>query len=91
LSYSFLQKEWNGNQLPVKDTQDIVDFFDQTWKSGNVKEVVSKTLGNTEFWEQDLNQIEGLTRSYRICTPTNRNQRNYRRFHQLQSKIFVKF
>ncbi len=57
----FYKKEWNGNQLPVKDTQDIVDFFDQTWKSGNVKEVVSKTLGNTEFWEQDLNQIEGLT------------------------------
>ena len=26
-----------------------------------MKEVVSKTLGNTEFWEQDLNQIEGLT------------------------------
>ena len=57
----FYKKEWNGSQLPVKDTQDIVDFFDQTWKSGNVKEVVSKTLGNTEFWEQDLNQIEGLT------------------------------
>lgn len=56
----FYKKEWQGKALPVKDTQDIVDFFDEIWKSSDLNEVVEKTLGNTDFWGQNLNEIPAL-------------------------------
>ena len=57
----FYQGEWNGKALPIKDTQEIVDTFKAAWSSNDTKKVTRKILSNTEFWDQDLNQVNGLT------------------------------
>jgi tagaturonate reductase len=53
-------KEWNGKQLPVKDSQDVTDFFADVWKSNDTDVVVNKVLSHVEFWGEDLTKIEGL-------------------------------
>lgn len=57
----FYQGEWNGKPLPIKDTQEIVATFNKAWSSNNTEKVTKEILANTEFWDQDLNQVEGLT------------------------------
>lgn len=57
----FYQGEWNGKALPIKDTQEIVDTFKETWSSNNTEKVTKEILANIEFWDQDLNQVKGLT------------------------------
>jgi len=57
----FYQGEWNGKALPIKDNQEIVDTFKEAWSSNNTEKVTKEILANTEFWDQDLNQVKGLT------------------------------
>lgn len=57
----FYKNEWHGNKLPIKDSEDVVDFFENLWQSNDIHEIVSKTLANFDFWEQDLNEINGLS------------------------------
>lgn len=57
----FYKKDWKDRTLPINDTKDIVAFFENSWQSNNVETAVRKTLSNTEFWEQDLNEVKGLT------------------------------
>lgn len=57
----FYQGEWNGKELPIKDTQEIIDTFKTVWSSNDTRKVAKEILANTEFWSQDLNQVKGLT------------------------------
>jgi len=59
----FYQGEWNGKVLPIKDNQEIVDTFKEAWSSNDSEKVAKEILANTEFWEQDLNQVKGLTQA----------------------------
>lgn len=56
----FYQGEWNGKTLPIKDNQEIVDTFKEAWSSNNTEKVTKEILANTEFWDQDLNEVKGL-------------------------------
>ena len=56
----FYQGEWNGKVLPIKDNQEIVDTFKEAWRSNNTEKVAKEILANTEFWDQDLNEVKGL-------------------------------
>lgn len=57
----FYKKEWQEKKLPINDTKDIVTFFETIWESNAIESVVKQTLSNNEFWEQDLNEVKGLT------------------------------
>lgn len=57
----FYQGEWNGKTLPIKDNQEIVDTFKEAWSSNNPEKVTKEILANTEFWDQDLNEVKGLS------------------------------
>lgn len=57
----FYEGEWNGKALPIKDNQEIADAFKEAWSSNNSEKVTKEILANTEFWDQDLNQVNGLT------------------------------
>lgn len=57
----FYQGEWNGKALPIKDNQEIVDTFKEAWSSNNSEKVTKEILANTEFWDQDLNEVKGLS------------------------------
>lgn len=56
----FYKKEWQGKALPVKDTPDIVGFFETVWQSKSTEETVTKVLANLDFWGEDLNHVKGL-------------------------------
>ena len=57
----FYKGTWNGQQLPIKDSEDIVDFFKTIWKENDYQHVATSTLANTSFWDNDLNTINDLT------------------------------
>lgn len=57
----FYKGEWKGEELPVNDDNEIVDFFKETWASGDYSQVAVKVLSNAAFWDTDLTQVKGLS------------------------------
>lgn len=56
----YYKGSWNGKSLPVKDSKDIVEAFDQAWNNTSLEATVEEILANTGFWDQNLNNITGL-------------------------------
>ncbi|PDS26620.1 tagaturonate reductase [Flavobacterium branchiophilum] len=59
----FYKGTWNNEALPVKDTPELVEAFKKAWELGNVESVVAAVLANTDFWDEDLNKVEGLSKA----------------------------
>ena len=57
----FYKGTWNNEALPVKDTPELVEAFNNIWQSGSQDSVVKQTLENTDFWGEDLTKINGLS------------------------------
>ena len=57
----FYKGEWNGNMLPVQDDGKILTEFRSTWELNSYMEIATQVLGNKEYWDRDLNEINGLT------------------------------
>ena len=56
----FYRGSWKGETLPIKDSDQVKAFFKNAWASDDAEEVVQKTLSNTEYWDQDLNNVSDL-------------------------------
>lgn len=63
----FYQGTWQNESLPVKDSPEIVETMNQYWSGNDLEKTVSETLGNLEFWDQDLNKIEGLKNAITVA------------------------
>lgn len=59
----FYKGIWNNEALPVKDTPELVEAFKKAWELENIESVVAAVLANTDFWDEDLNQVEGLSQA----------------------------
>ena len=59
----FYKGTWNNEVLPVKDTPELVEAFKKAWELGNIESVVAVVLANTDFWDEDLNKVEGLSQA----------------------------
>ena len=59
----FYKGTWNNEALPVKDTPELVEAFKKAWDLGNIESVVAAVLANTDFWDEDLNKVEGLSQA----------------------------
>jgi len=57
----FYKGNYNGNVMPVNDDNDVVSEMALLWKLCSMNEIATKVLGKTQYWGQDLNEIEGLT------------------------------
>ncbi|WP_053976686.1 tagaturonate reductase [Mangrovimonas xylaniphaga] len=57
----FYKGQWKDMTLPVNDSEEVVAEFNRIWALPNLDEVAKETLGNVEFWGEDLNKVEGLT------------------------------
>nr|WP_315221720.1 tagaturonate reductase [uncultured Flavobacterium sp.] len=57
----FYKGTWNGADLPVNDSEDIIAFFKNLWTSSNYNKIAQMTLQNKSFWDEDLTEISGLT------------------------------
>lgn len=56
----FYRGEWQGERIPLNDSAEILSFFEQAWQKEVPAETVKTVLSNTDFWDQDLTQVEGL-------------------------------
>lgn len=57
----FYKGEWQGEAIPLNDDQETIAWFKQTWADADsVEDVVKKVLSNTDLWESDYSQIDGL-------------------------------
>lgn len=59
-SLACLIKLYTNSDYTLKDDQANLDFF-QGIKNLDDTEIVQKTLSNTQFWNQDLTEIKGLS------------------------------
>ncbi|MEY4431980.1 MAG: Tagaturonate reductase [Bacteroidota bacterium] len=59
----FYKGTWKNEALPVKDTPELVEAFKKAWELGNLESVVTSVLANTDFWDEDLNKVEGLSQA----------------------------
>ncbi|NOT73698.1 MAG: tagaturonate reductase [Cyclobacteriaceae bacterium] len=56
----FYKGNWNGEEIPLNDTPEVLQFFKDAWQSGSTDKIATLTLSNVSFWGQDLTQIKGL-------------------------------
>jgi tagaturonate reductase len=56
----FYKGEYQGERIALNDSPEILTFFSKAWQSNSLEHVVSQTLGNIDFWGQDLGKIPGL-------------------------------
>ena len=56
----FYKGEWQGEALPVKDDQAIINEIRKSWEKNSYKEVAAEILGNQSFWGEDLTKVPGL-------------------------------
>ncbi len=63
----FYQGNWQNGTLPVKDSPEIVETMNGYWSQNDLEKTVSETLGNLEFWDQDLNKVEGLQNTVAVA------------------------
>ncbi|GAA4294103.1 tagaturonate reductase [Aestuariibaculum suncheonense] len=57
----FYKGTWNGEELPVQDSAEIVAKFAEIWKSNDYSEIAQQALSVVEYWGTDLTQVENLT------------------------------
>ena len=57
----FYKGVWNDKVLPIKDTPEIVEEFNNAWSLVDLELVVNAVLSNEEFWGEDLTKINGLS------------------------------
>ncbi|WP_339651969.1 tagaturonate reductase [uncultured Maribacter sp.] len=57
----FYNGTYNGKELPINDGKEIVAEMAAIWKLDSMEKIASQVLGNTVYWDEDLNKIEGLT------------------------------
>ncbi|WP_100610719.1 tagaturonate reductase [Confluentibacter lentus] len=56
----FYKGTWNGEILPVQDSEDIVATFAEIWKSNDYLEIAKNTLSNKDYWGEDLTKIDSF-------------------------------
>lgn len=56
----FYKGEWEGKEIPLNDSADVLEFFKDAWDNYENGTFVKKVLANESFWGEDLSKIDGL-------------------------------
>lgn len=56
----FYRGIYKGEKTPVKDTEEVMKFFQEMWKERDPANMVSLILSNQSLWGQDLNEVPQL-------------------------------
>lgn len=56
----FYHGQWKEVDLPLNDDKAIVDNFKKLWDLPNLSSTVREVLGNIDYWETNLNNVDGL-------------------------------
>lgn len=59
----FYKGEWQEEKIPLQDDPERIRFFASLWagEERNVREISHAVLAREDWWDQDLNQVPGLT------------------------------
>ena len=63
----FYKGTWNGENLSVKDSDDIVEAFSNIWKLNDYHQIAKASLENMGFWDEDLTRTDGLVEAIAIA------------------------
>ncbi|MFL1013464.1 tagaturonate reductase [Flavisericum labens] len=63
----FYKGTWNGESLPVQDSEDIVSSFAKIWASNDFEKVAQGALSIEEYWGQDLTKVKDLTNAVALA------------------------
>ena len=63
----FYKGTWNENNLPIKDDEKIVAFFNETWLTNEYASIAEKVLQNKDFWEMDLTTIDSFAQNIALA------------------------
>ncbi|WP_316635356.1 tagaturonate reductase [uncultured Flavobacterium sp.] len=87
----FYKGTWKGETLPVNDSEDIVTFFSELWKSEDYTKIAQLTLQNKNFWDEDLSLIPSLTEAIAIALEEIDTNGVEQGFVNFQKQIFPFF
>ncbi|WP_300023177.1 tagaturonate reductase [uncultured Maribacter sp.] len=62
----FYEGSFNNDKIDLNDTTSVLEYFSNTWKQYRENDIdlntlTTRLLGNSDIWQEDLNQITGLT------------------------------
>ena len=62
----FYEGSFNNDKINLNDTTSILEYFSNIWKQFRKNDIdlntlTTRLLGNSHIWQEDLNQITGLT------------------------------
>lgn len=63
----FYKGTWQGEKLPVKDSDEIVAAFGKIWGNYDYLQIAKAVLANTNFWDQDLAKINTLPQAIAVA------------------------
>lgn len=63
----FYKGTWKDKKLPVKDSLEIVEIFENIWKLKDYQDISKSVLENIDFWDQDLTKIKKLKTAIAIA------------------------
>lgn len=60
----YVGTRFDGTTYAIKDDDEVIEFFAQTWAKGNVTKVAHDVLSNTALWSgKDLTTVAGLEKA----------------------------
>lgn len=59
----FYRGEWNGEQIPLNDSPEVIAAMQNSWSESSIEKTVRSILANTTLWGFDLTTIEGLAKA----------------------------
>ncbi|APZ45422.1 altronate oxidoreductase [Polaribacter reichenbachii] len=57
----FYKGTFNGQDLPINDSEEIVTNFAKIWESNDYNQIANTVLSNDEYWGEDLTKVENLS------------------------------
>ncbi|WP_340157749.1 tagaturonate reductase [uncultured Maribacter sp.] len=62
----FYEGSFNNDKINLNDTSSVLEYFSITWEQFRENDIdlntlTTRLLGNSDIWQEDLNQITGLT------------------------------
>jgi tagaturonate reductase len=63
----FYKGDWQGEKLPINDSDTIVQIFTKIWKLNDYMEISNAVLKNDDLWGTDLTQINSLSQAIALA------------------------
>ena len=63
----FYKGSWQGKELPLNDSDQIVEDFSRIWKLNDFDKIAKASLENIDYWDEDLTKVKNLQKAISIA------------------------